>query len=254
MSRAKWMVVLAVFVVLAAVVVDYAAAQPKREGSEWKELAARKPPSPERIAVTVMPFAAPEIPLAAAATSPTEFERQIELPRACVLLNLQRHGFGIVPQADNLTAVPGLTNKAMGLKAENKFRAQRGREEAVEAGRKLGADWVIYGEYTLQQDFRVKTGLFVRLKKQIRVSLHLRLADVKSGEVLYWSRLEDEAQGSSTVTGFGAMDEDRKIARGILVDLVGAAVDDIAQALPKHKIGPKVTREQLDKLIGAMGF
>jgi hypothetical protein len=245
MSRGKWAVVLAAIAVLAAAVATYAARKPKREGTDWKELAARKLPAPSGLSVAVLPFGAP-----------VPDERQVEMPRACILLNVQRHGFKIVPEAASLSLVPVSTDKAMALERKDKLSAQWGREEAVEAGRKLGADWVIYGEWTVQHDFRVKTGLFVRepVKKQVRLSLHLVLADVKSGEVLYWSRLEDEAQGSSTATGFSGTDEDRKVARDILVGLVSAVVDDIAKALPKHEVGPEVTREQLDKLIGAMGL
>jgi hypothetical protein len=254
MSKGKWAVVLAGVVVLAAVAAAYAAGQAKREGTDWKELAARKPPSPERIAVAVMPFAAPAA--LGAVLSQTELERQVELPRACVLLNLQRHRFRIIPDAQPLVRVPPETDRAMQLTRDEKLRLSGWKEEALKAGRGLGADWVIYGEWTLRQDFRVKTGLFVRrpVKKQVRLSLHLVLADVKSGEVFYWVRLQDEARGSSTVTGFGATDEDRGIARSMLVSLTNAAFDDIAKALPKHEVGPEVTREQLDKLIGAMGW
>lgn len=242
MRRGKWVMVLAVVCAMAAIgAVAYAAAKPKREGTDWKELAARKPLSPERIGVAVMPFAAPAALRAVA--SQTELERQVEMPRACALLNLQRHHFRIIPDAQPLVKVPPETDRAMQLTRDEKLRLSGGKEEALKAGKGLGADWVIYGEWTVQQDLRVKTGLLVRrpVKKQLRLSLHLVLADVKSGEVFYWVRLEDEARGSSTVTGFGATDEDRGIARSMLVSLSNTAFDDIARALPKHEVGPEVT-------------
>jgi len=238
---------------LAAVAaVAYAAGQAKREGTDWKELAARKLPAPSGVSVAVLPFG---VPASSVVRMPrTQAERQVEVPRACVLLNVQRHGFKIVPEAASLSLVPALTDKAMALEVEDKVSAQWGREEAVEAGRKLGADWVVYGDRVIDMDYRVTGGLFVKVKKVVGVKVHLVLVDVQSGEVLYWSRAEEAAQGSSISHGVGDNAEDTEIARGLFVRTTNSIFDDIAKALPKHEVGPEVTREQLEKVIGAMGL
>ena len=252
MRRGKWSVVLALVVAVAAVAAAYAAEQAKREGTYWKELAAQKLPAPSGLSVAVLPFG---VPTSSIVLMPrTQAERQVEVPRACVLLNVQRHGFKIVPEAASLSLVPALTDKAMALEIEDKVPVQWDREKAVGIGRKLGADWIVYGDLVLDMDYRVTGGLFARVKKVVRLKLHLILVDVQSGEVLYWSRAEAEAQGSSTSHGVGNNAEDAEIARGLFVGTTNSIIDDIAKALPKHEVGPEVTREQLEKLIGAMGL
>lgn len=245
MSRGKWAIVLAAVVVLAAIAAAYAAGQAKREGTDWKELAARKLPAPSGLSVAVLPFSV---------TPRQRTERQVELPRACVLLNVQRHGFKIVPEAASLSLVPALTDKAMALEVMDKLYAQWGQEEALDAGKKVGADWVVYGDCVLDMDYGVSGTLFARMKKHVRLNVHLVLVDVQSGKLLYWSRGEEEAQGSSVSHGVGFNAEDAEIGRGLLVRMTNSIFDDIAKALPKHNVGPEVTREQLEKLIGAMGL
>jgi hypothetical protein len=144
----------------------------------------------------------------------------------------------------------------MKLTSETKVTVSPGRDEALTLGRAVGADWVIFGEMHLTGDFRVKKGLVPTIKKQMRAGIHLVVVDVQSGNVIYWVRLEDEARGSTTATGYRATQEDGAILRGLLVNLTGLAVDEVANAMqkPEKKIVPPVTREDLDRLLGDMGL
>ena len=241
----------------------YAAGEVQSEGTDWKHLAAQmrrvrqvgheSQPAPSGVSVAVLAFTG--LPML------TETQAQAELPRACLLLNLQRHGFRIVPEARSPSLVPALMDKAMGLKAmelkvyrENIPLGQWSREQAVDAGKKVSADWVIYGDCLAEIDYKISDPPFPRVKKVICVRLHVVLVDVHSAEVLYWRRVEKSAQGSSIKQGFGSKAEDAEIGRGLLVQMTNMIFDDITKALRKHEVGPEVTRKDLEQLIGAMGL
>ena len=240
----------------------YAAGEVQSEGTDWKHLAAQmrrvrqvgheSQPAPSAVSIAVMPFGASRSQLIQ--VPQTEAERQVEIPRGCVILNLQRHGFKVLPEGPSLSLVPGLMDKAMDLKADDKISGQWSREQAVDAGKKVSADWVIYGDCLAEIDYKISDPPFPRVKKVICVRFHLVLVDVHSGEVLYWRRVEKSAQGSSIKQGFGSKAEDAEIGRGLLVQMTNMIFDDITKALRKHEIGPEVTRKDLEQLIGAMGL
>ena len=240
----------------------YAAGEVQSEGTDWKHLAAQmrrvrqvgdeSQPAPSTVSIAVMPFGASRSQLIQ--VPQTEAERQVEIPRGCVILNLQRHGFKILPEGPSLSLVPGLMDKAMDLKADDKISGQWSREQAVDAGKKVSADWVAYGDRLVRIDYKTSDPPFPRVKKVVRVSLHLVLVDVRSGEVLYWRRVEHAAQGSSTTKGMSWDQEDARIGRTLLLQMTNSIFNDIAKALRKHEIGPEVTRKDLEQLIGAMGL
>jgi len=220
-------------------------AELSHEGSAWQDFAARTPPQPSEVTVAVLPFSVP-------VGSNAFGERVRELPRACVLLNVQRHGFSIVPPASSLESVLSETNRAAELPRVRKVTGPHySREEAQQLGQKLGARWLLYGEFGLDLDLRVTGGLFVRMKGYYVLDLHVVLLDVQSGEVLYWRRVRDETRCKNYLR---PTPEDEKQARALLVDITNGIFDDLAKALPKHAVGAAVKREELDRVIGAMGL
>ncbi len=245
--RGRLVVLFAGFLVLTAT----GAHAKAREGTDPKDLASRGLSAPGEIAVAVMPFAVR--PEARLSMPRGLLERQVEGPRACALLNLGRHGFRIVPEAESLSLIPSLTDKAMDLHPDDKLEGDIGRAEALAAAKELGADWVIFGEFMLKMDFTVR--LFkTRPIKVIRTNLHLVVADVASEEVIYWTRVEDDVRGSSVSHGMDANAEDAGKARQLLVDMVNEVFDEIGKAMPVHETGEPVTRKQFEDFLGSMGL
>jgi len=250
MGKGKWAVVAAVCVALAACAPVVKAAQ--QEGSKWQYLAAQKPPSPAEISVVVPPCWAGLINW----MDPTMSSRRAnELTRMAILLNLRRHGFEVVPEAESLPAVAAQTDKAVDSEP-SLVVGNLTRDDAVRWGKKFGARWVVYGELAPTLRFWGRRRfLDVSVRTTIVENLHLVVVDVTSGQVLYWRRSQESADGGRAVFQVGQVGmEQAAVARKLMVSMVNAAFDDLAKALPRHRVGTEVTREQVESLVGAMGW
>ena len=207
----------------------------EQEGMTWEELAANNPPQAAGTSVAVMPFWATN-------------ERQTELARGAVLLNLLRLGFQLVPEVGSLAAVAAETDNAVEADTEREPGARLGRQDATRVGQLLGAQYAIYGEIeALRTDMHRR---FFRNRKVGAIDIRFVIVNTESGEILYWTRIQDTGSGG---TGFWAA-KATSIERRLLVRTVNHIFDDIARALPGHSIGPEVTQEQVQEFVEEMGL
>lgn len=212
-----------------------AAAEVDREGSLPDELAAHKPPVPNEISVCVLP-------------SWSRHEGQREMARACTMLNLMRHGFRLAPGGcTSLSQVARKTDAALKRDPEWEPLVRLQAEDAARVGKTLGADWVMFGEYGDLHTESEGGGILPR--KVGVIDFRFVLVEVKSGEVLYWSRVKDsEPSGGGLWPAKATSVERRAVTRTI-----NEIFEDIAAALPEHYAGPEVTSEEVRMLMEAMG-
>lgn len=206
----------------------------EREGSLPDDLAAHKPPPPGEIYVSVLPFW-------------TREERQSDTARACIMLNLMRHGFRMAPRGcTSLSAVIRKTDAAIKNDRDWDPLARADTEGVTRVAKRLEADWAIYGEFG---DLHTESeGGDILPRKTGVIDLRLFLVEVKSGEVIYWSRFMESDGG-----GGWWPRKATSIERKLLTQAINTIFDDIAAALPDHYAGPEVTSEEVRLLLEAMG-
>ena len=222
----------------------------ERQGTKWETFAERELAAPADISVAV--FAFPVDPLLW--TQRTMDARTLaEVPRVAIALNLKRHGFAILPETESLVSLAQATDEAVEEAPPSPARRPPSAERARAMGEKLGADWVIYGEYSFNTDYDVRSKvLSASLVKFVRVMLHIVVLETESGDVIYWSRIEDSTRGSSTKHGMDVNAEDLRFARELILKSTNTIFDDIARALPEHRAGKAVILEHVDELLGQM--
>ena len=207
----------------------------EREGSLPEELAARKPPAPNDLYVAVLPFWSRD-------------ERQSETARACVLLNLMRHEFRFAPKGSpSLPVVVRRTDAA--LKKDSAWEPLARLDPALVArvGAALGARWAIYGEFGELHTTSEKGGILPR--KVGVIDLRLVLVEVPSGEILYWSRVQDTGSGGGGLLPAKATSVERRL----VTQTINGIFDDLATAMPEHHVGAEVTSEEVRRVVEAMG-
>jgi hypothetical protein len=224
MNRAT---VLIVFALLAFV--GLAALAAEREGTLASDFAQLRPPEPNKVRVAVLPFWGRD-------------ETQRQLGRSCVLLNLLRHGFLLVPRGcRNLSEVMRKTDRALSEDPKWDSLATVEPAEAARVGKAIGADWVIYGEIGELQVRSEKSGVVP--KKEGVIDLRLTLVDAATGKTLYWSRVQDSGSFGGAIFGSGSS----SIERRLLVRTTNSIMDDLASALPEHYLGAQVTPEEVQR-------
>lgn len=197
----------------------------EREGSIPEDLAARKPPKPNDLYVAVLPFWAIE-------------PRQADTARACVLLNLLRHGFRLAPRgAPNLAALVRQTDSAVRRDPAREPLARLEAQDAARIGKRLGADWVVYGEVGDLHTQSEKGGLMAR--KLGVVDLRLAVVETSTGEVVFWARVQDAMSGSTGLFRAKAT----SLERALITRTINAIFDDIGRGMPEHYTSSPVTSE-----------
>jgi len=200
----------------------------EREGSLPADLAALNPPPPNDVSVAVLPFWSRD-------------DTQRELGRACILLNLMRHGFRLAPSGSQ--TVPALVRKTdQALRNDPHWDplAPIQPEDAARIGKALEAKWVVYGEIGELHVKSEKRGLLP--KKTGIIDLRLHLIDTATGKTPYWSRIKDTASCGGWSSSGSA------IERRLLTRTVNTIFDDLATALPQHYVGAQVTPEEVQRL------
>ncbi len=207
----------------------------EREGSLPDDLAAHKPPAPGKIYVSVLPFW-------------TRDESQSDVARACIMLNLMRHGFRIAPKGcRTLAAVARKTDAAIRRDSEWDPLARPETQDAARVGKALEADWAIYGEFG---DLHTESeGGDILPRKVGVIDLRFLLLDVKSQKVIYWSRFMENDGGGGGLWPAKASSIERKL----VTQAINTVFDDISAALPEHYAGAEVTSEEVRLLLEAMG-
>jgi len=198
-----------------------------REGSTPEDLAAKNPPHPNEVYVAALPFWASE-------------ESHRDLAQTCVMLNALRHGFKLAPSGSRSLAVAARRTETA-VKRDGKVEplARLEPKDVARIGGKLGAQWAIYGEVG-DLHSESQGGALAR-KKTGTIDLRFFLVDVKSGEVLYWTHIQDSGQGSNRLFPAKASAVERKL----LTQTLNAIFDDISEALPEHYISAEVTDEMV---------
>ena len=204
-----------------------------REGSLPDDLAARKPPAPNEIYVSALPFW-------------SRNESQSDIARACIMLNLMRHGFRMAPKGcSSLSSVIRKTDAAVKKDPKWDPLARPETDDVARVAKALEADWAIHGEFG---DLHTESGEGSILPHKVGViDLRFFLIDVKSGEVIYWSRFRENGSGGLWPVRASS------IERKLVTRAINAVFDDIASALPEHYAGPEVTAEEVRLLLEAMG-
>jgi len=222
-------------------------------GTLPEAVAALKPPPPAELPVAVLPVWAPSPRVAA-------------LARACILLNLERRGFALAPSGklrpsaetrDRAPQAPSPESVAIhAAKVDILVKVARARdptarlerEDALGLGERAKARWVIFGEVENLNTAIHKRILFTR--KVGSIDMRLSLLDVPTGEVVYWAYIRDTGTGG---VGFW-MAPAQEIERHLLTRTINRIMDDIAKALPPHKVGSEVTEAQVQRLAETIGF
>jgi hypothetical protein len=206
----------------------------EKEGSIPEDLMAKRPPAPSEVYVAALPFWAGN-------------ERQTEQARACVMLNLLRHGFKLAPSgSDSLATVARRTDRAIKSDPKREPLARIGQQDAARLGKELGARWVVYGEIG---ELRTQSEKGFPPRKAGMIDLRLMLLDVPSGEIIYWSHVKDYGTGGS---GFWQA-KATAVERRLLTRAINLIFDDIAKALPEHYVSGEVAQETVRQIAELMG-
>lgn len=205
----------------------------EQEGSAPQDLAQRKPPRPNDVYVAVLPFWG-------------VVEGQSTVARACVMLNLMRHGFRIAPKGSaSVRAAARATDVAVRRDPEYEPLARMEVEDAARVGRALGADWVIYGQIG---ELRTESAGGEILPQKVGVlDLRLWLIEARSGQVLFWRRTRDTVPGGGPWPAKASA-----IERRLLTKTINEIFEDISAAMPDHYVGAEVTPEMVLELVTAM--
>jgi len=229
----RWM---AVTVLALATLGAMPAGAMEREGSIPEDLAARKPPRPNDLYVAVLPFWSAD-------------GKQGEVARACVMLNLMRHGFKLAPKGSpSLAAAARRTDAAIRRDPKWEPLARLETADAARVGKSLGAQWVIFGEFGDLKTQSQKSGGILPRKIGV-IDIRLLVADTASGETIYWNRIRDTASGSTGLFRAKAT----AIERRLVTRAVNTIFDDIGTAMPDHYTGAEVSQEMVRQVVEAMG-
>jgi hypothetical protein len=218
---------------LAVTLLGFANAEPKRQGSAVSALAQRGPIKPGELKAVVLPFWADK-------------PHQVELARGAVMLNLVRLGFPLVPAAPSLPITAQQVSQAVANDPQKEPAARLQREDATRIGRKVKADWVVYGELEKLQTSR-HTRIFSN-RKIGAIDLRLVILDVASGEIIYWTRWQDTGSG-----GFSWSEKATTIERQLLTRTVNGMFEELRPTLSPLPAAEAVKEEDVQGFVTAMG-
>lgn len=159
-------------------------AEPPRGTSEEEvaELKSRPLPHPNDIKVVILPL-----------WSSSGSRGDTRIGTSATWLLCQREGFDLMPILDGFAAVDGDNEMEPGLPIR--------REDAERIGRKLGADWVIYGEIQELRHYHKRS--WFKDAKYSEGGFRLAVLEIpedkdKNASILYWQMRKQRRGG----TGF----------------------------------------------------
>jgi TolB-like protein len=183
------------------------------QGSSSEEIAALKArplPSPRSVKVAILPFHDVSGSLA-----------HVRMATVANQLIWQREGFEMLPLLSGFEAL----KKDKEIEPGQSLR----KADALRLGKELGADWVVYGEVKELRNY-TKTGLF-KAAKYLIAGMRITVAEVESGEVLYWHARSDKTGG----TGIGTNRKAETLKRrGAIIASVNS-LKPFFEALPEHE-------------------
>jgi len=202
------------------------------EGSVPADLAKTRPPTPNNIRVAVLPFWARD-------------DDESNMARACLMLNLLRHGFRMAPPGcRSLTDVARQTDAALRNDRSWDPLARLEASDVARIAAALDADWAVYGQFG---ELHTESKGSVLPEKTGVLDLHFILVDVKHKKTIYWTRVQDTYSNNKLWPNKAS-----SIERKLVTRTLNAIFDDIALALPEHYSGSEVTSDEVLDLMGAM--
>lgn len=205
----------------------------EREGSIPEDLMAKRPPHPNDVYVAVLPFWGME-------------DSQEDIGRACVMLNLMRHGFRLAPKGSrSLAEAARRTESALRRDPKYEPLARIEPADAARVGKAVGAQWAIFGEFGDLRTKSEKEGGVIPRKVGV-IDVRLFVVDVDSGSVLFWSRVQDEFPGGTWPV------KATSVERRLVTRTINRIFDDIGAGMPEHYAGAEVTPEMVQKLLDSM--
>ena len=203
----------------------FAKAEPTpQEGTSVEELAALKArplPVPSKVKVAILPF-----------TDSTGSIAQLRMGTVANYLLWQREGFQMLPVLKGFKALTADEQIEPGLPLR--------RTDAARLGKKLGADWVVYGDVKQLTSYHKDS--FFKSSKYLLAGIRIVVVEVKSGETLYWHSRVDKTGGKSWGGGSSAVTLKRRGA--IIVSL--NALQPLFDALPPHATLDKKTLDSVE--------
>ena len=182
------------------------------QGTNLDELRQANLKAPNTQKVAVLPF-----------YDMTGKQRRSDLAAVTAYMILAREGYQMIPLWEVEKAY--LADKGM------EPGEQPRKEDAVRIGKILGANLVCYGEVNQLESY-VKTSYFSTRKKG-KGAMKITLADVKKGDVVFWSR-RSETSGGGGVFVKKSSKLERRVSRVIL----SRSLELFCQGLPSHSHNP----------------
>jgi hypothetical protein len=207
--------------ILCALCINFAYAKKRKDdkpqgttAAELAQLKARPLPQPSSLKIAVLPL-----------LDNSGLTENTRIGTAAVWMLLQRQNFNLTPILSGF--------KVRDNDNEIEPGAPLRKEDAVRLGKKLGVNWVIYGEV---QELRVskKTGL-IKSSKYADASLRLVIADVSSGNILFWQSRHERAGGNAAIWGHGNHGDLTLKREGAIKD-ASAILDPFFAAFPQHAV------------------
>lgn len=219
--------------VLCALCANFAYAKKRKDDKprgttavELAQLKARPLPQPSKIKIAVLPV-----------MDSSGLSENTRIATATVWQLLHRQGFSLTPILSGFAALE--------KDSEIEPGASLRKEDAVRLGKKLGVNWVVYGE---AGELRVssKSG-WISNKKYADASLRLVVVDIANNQkddsgILYWQMRHERAGGRKGLFGGGAHG-DLNLKRDASIRTATAIFDPFFAAFPQHTISQEKFNE-----------
>ena len=188
-----------------------------QEGTSVEELSvlqSRPLPLPNETKVAILPF-----------TDSTGSIGNLRMGTVANYLIWEREGFRVMPLTDSFQALKEDKEVEPGLPLR--------RGDAQRLGKKLNADWVVYGDIRELSHYRKVTAF--KNSKYLIAGVRIAVVDVKSGETLYWHSRVDKTGGKAS-SGRSSATTLRR--RGAII-VSANAIQPFFHVLPPHVVGQK---------------
>lgn len=184
------------------------------EGTSATELqAAGILPAPSTLKVAVLPFYDAQSDVT-----------HVQMASAANQLLFARHGFQMTPLLESFAAVKKDGDVEPGLPLR--------KSDALRIGKKLGVNWVVYGEIKEMRPYK-KESFFGGQSKFMWASMRLAVMNVDKEELLFWQARSRRIGGTGFNKGFSKKGE--QLVRTGVLSVSDQSFQALMDALPKHE-------------------
>lgn len=185
------------------------------EGTSATELQAAAPlPLPTAIKVAVLPFYDAQSDVT-----------HVQMASAGNHLLFARHGFQMTPLLQSFEAVKKDGDVEPGLPIR--------KSDALRLGKKLGVNWVVYGEIKEMRPYK-KESFFGGQSKFMWASMRIAVMNVDKEEVLFWQSRSRRIGGTGFNKGFSK--KGAQLVRTGVLSVSDQSLQTLMDALPKHEV------------------